>query len=125
MTGTKPTILAIGASGRFAGMVVPELARRSVTVRAFLRDPAKADIVRAKGATEIAIGDLRDPGTLHVALEGVDGVFYIGPHFAEDETVLGLRVVEAAERAGAPAFRFFLRDAPRDPAFASHSEVAG
>ena len=49
MTGTKPTILVIGASGRFAGMVVPELGRRSVAVRAFLRDPAKADTVRAKG----------------------------------------------------------------------------
>ena len=106
MTGTKPTILAIGASGRFAGMVVPELARRSVTVRAFLRDPAKADTVRAKGASEIAIGDLRDPDSLQVALEGVDGVFYIGPHFAEDETVLGLRVVEAAERAGAQRLAF-------------------
>ena len=106
MTGTKPTILVIGASGRFAGMVVSELARRSVTVRAFLRDPAKADTVRANGATEIAIGDLRDPERLHVALEGVDGVFYIRPHFLEDETVLGLRVVEAAEPAGARRFAF-------------------
>ena len=87
MTGTKPTILAIGASGRFAGMVVSELARRSVTVRAFLRDPAKADTVRANGATEIAIGDLRDPDSLHVAMEGADRVFYIGPHFAADESV--------------------------------------
>ena len=106
MTGTKPTILVIGASGRFAGMVVPELGRRSVAVRAFLRDPAKADTVRAKGAIEIAIGDLRDPESLHVALEGVDGVFYIRPHFLEDETVLGLRVVEAAEPAGARRFAF-------------------
>ena len=75
-------------------------------MRAFLRDPAKADTVRAKGAIEIAIGDLRDPESLHVALEGVDGVFYIRPHFLEDETVLGLRVVEAAEPAGARRFAF-------------------
>jgi uncharacterized protein YbjT (DUF2867 family) len=82
-------------------MVVPELARRSVIVRAFLRDPRNADT-----ATEIAIGDLRDPNSLNAALEGVDGVFYIGPLFAEDETVLGLRVVEAAERAGVRRFAF-------------------
>jgi uncharacterized protein YbjT (DUF2867 family) len=106
MPGAQPTILAIGASGRFAGLVVPELARRNATVRAFLRDPRKADAVRARGATEVAIGDLRDTDSLNAALKGVEGVFYIGPAFAEDETALGLRVVEAAERAGARRFAF-------------------
>jgi uncharacterized protein YbjT (DUF2867 family) len=100
------TVLAIGASGRFAGLVVPELARRGVSVRAFLRDPEKADAVRANGATQIAIGDLREPATLRAALAGADGVFYIGPAFAEDEAALGTRVVEAAERAGVRRFAF-------------------
>jgi uncharacterized protein YbjT (DUF2867 family) len=106
MPNAQPTILAIGASGRFAGLVVPELARRNVCVRAFLRDPGKADAVRARGATEVAIGDLRDMDSLNAALKGVDDVFYIGPAFAEDETALGLRVVEAAERAGARRFAY-------------------
>ena len=63
------TVLAIGASGRFAGLVVPELARRRVTVRAFLRDPATGRAARAR-ATEIAIGDLRDTASLRAALAG-------------------------------------------------------
>jgi uncharacterized protein YbjT (DUF2867 family) len=106
MIDTRLTILAIGASGRFAGMVVPELARRGVTVRALLRDPGKADAVRANGATEIAIGNLRDLDSLDAALEGVDGVFYLGPLFAEDEAAFGPKVVEAAERAGVRRFAF-------------------
>lgn len=102
----QPTILAIGASGRFAGLVVPELARRNVTVRAFLRDPGKATAVRARGATEVAIGDLREPDSLNAALKGVDSVFYIGPAFAEGEAALGLRVVELAEQVGIHRFVF-------------------
>jgi uncharacterized protein YbjT (DUF2867 family) len=106
MTIHRSTVLAIGASGRSAGLIVPELARRGVNVRAFLRDSGKADAVRANGATEIAIGDLRDPESLRTAMEGIGGVFYIGPLFAEDETAPGLRTVEAAEQAGVRRFAF-------------------
>ena len=100
------TVLAIGASGRFAGLVVAELARRGVSVRAFLRDREKAEAARARGASEIAIGDLRDPASLRAALAGADGVFHIGPAFAEDEAALGVAVVEAAERAGVRRLAF-------------------
>jgi uncharacterized protein YbjT (DUF2867 family) len=106
MICARPKILAIGASGRFAGLVVPELARRGTTVRAFLRNSGKADAVRARGAAEIAIGDLRDRSCLDADMEGVDGVFHIGPLFAEDEAALGVGVVEAAERAGVRRFAF-------------------
>ncbi len=34
---------------------------------------------------EVAVADLRSPQTLAVALDGGDGVFYIGPAFAPDD----------------------------------------
>ena len=37
MAGTNPTILAFGAAGHFAGLVVPELAKRGATGRAWMR----------------------------------------------------------------------------------------
>lgn len=106
MSAVSSTVLAIGASGRFAGLVAPALVRRGATVRAFLRDAGKADAVRSRGAAEVAIGDLRDPESLRAAMQGVDGVFHIGPAFAEDESALGLRAVEAAEQAGVRRFAY-------------------
>ena len=38
MADPGPTILAVGAAGKYAGLVVPELARRGATVRGLIRD---------------------------------------------------------------------------------------
>jgi uncharacterized protein YbjT (DUF2867 family) len=86
--------------------VVPELARRGVRVRGLVRDERRAEPVRTRGASEIAIGDLRDPDSLAAAARGVDGVFHIGPAFHRDETRLGLNMVAAAAAAGAQNFVF-------------------
>ena len=64
--------LAVGATGPNAGPVVPELVKRGVEIRALVRAGGKADAARQRGAAEIAIGDLRDPGSLP-AVEGVEG----------------------------------------------------
>jgi uncharacterized protein YbjT (DUF2867 family) len=99
MPKSNPSVLVIGATGRFAGLVVPELVRRGATVRAFVRDPGKESVVRMNGAAEVAVGDLRDRQSLERALQGIDGVFHIGPAFAPDEADLGISVVEAARQA--------------------------
>lgn len=93
-------VLATGATGRFAGLVVPALARAGLQVRAAVHDPAKAGIVGERGAHETVQLDLRDPAGLAVALSGVDGAFLITPAFAPDATQLGLNFIEAAQRAG-------------------------
>ncbi len=92
-------ILAVGAAGKFAGLVVPELVKRGASVRGLTADPKHADAVRKNGASEVAVGDLRDVGSLRAALEGVDRVFYVAPAFAPDEAQLGLNMVEAATSA--------------------------
>jgi uncharacterized protein YbjT (DUF2867 family) len=93
-------VLAIGATGQYAGLVVPALASRGVKVRALVHDPAKRDRVLAAGADEAVVGDLRDPGSIRTALDAVDGVFLIIPAFAPDTAALGTGVVAAAQAAG-------------------------
>lgn len=106
MTKGVQTVLAVGATGKFAGYVVPELVKRGAKVRALVRDPAQADAAKAAGATEVAIGDLRDSTSVANAVAGVDGIFHIGPAFAPDEATMGVALVDAAQRAGVSKFVF-------------------
>ncbi|HEV7305475.1 NmrA family NAD(P)-binding protein [Ensifer sp.] len=106
MNQSSNTVLVVGATGRFAGLVVPELARRGARVRALIRNSAQSDLAKTMGASEIAIGDLRDRVSLNQALAGVAGVFHIGPAFAPDEAAMGVSMVEASVRAGVRKFVF-------------------
>lgn len=99
-------VLMVGATGAYAGMVLPELVRRGVEVRALVQDGAKSAQVLAAGAAQIAIGDLNDPASLRTAADGVDGVFHIGPAFAAGEADMGLAMVAAAKAAGVGKFCF-------------------
>lgn len=96
--------LVFGAAGYCGAAVVRALAKRGAKVRGFVRGEAKAAAVRAAGASEVAIGDLRDPASLRAALEGVDALFYVAPRFAADEAALGRMVVREASRAGVRKF---------------------
>ena len=93
-------VLATGATGPYAGLVVPALAARGIKVRAIVHDPSKANVARDNGADEIVQADLADRASLDTALDGVDGAFLITPAFAADATQLGLNMVAAAARAG-------------------------
>ncbi|OCP04240.1 MULTISPECIES: NmrA/HSCARG family protein [unclassified Ensifer] len=106
MNQRSNTILVVGATGRFAGLCVPELVRRGARVRALIRDEAHGALAKSLGASELAIGDLRRRASLDRALEGTDGVFHIGPAFAPDEAAMGMSMVEAAVRAGVRKFVF-------------------
>lgn len=99
-------VLAVGATGKYASLVVPALVEQNVTVRALVHDPAKAAVPRASGAAETVEADLRDRASLDRALEGVDGVFHITPAFAPDSAELGVAMVVAAEQAGVRRFVF-------------------
>ncbi|WP_428488356.1 NmrA family NAD(P)-binding protein [Rhodopila sp.] len=90
----------VGAAGRFAGLVVPALARRGVRPRGLVRTPEQAVTARGNGAGEIVLGDLRDRASVEEALKGVERAFYISPVFQDDEAAMGIGFVEAAKRAG-------------------------
>ena len=100
------TILAISADGKFAGPVIPAQAARGAHVLGLIQTADAADVVRAKGAAEVAIGDLRDDASLDRALNGVTSVFYIAPAFLSDEAKIGKAMVTAAIRAGVRRFVF-------------------
>jgi uncharacterized protein YbjT (DUF2867 family) len=93
-------VLAIGATGPNAGLVVPALVSKGVQVRALVHDPAKREQVERAGADEAVPGDLRDPASLKRALDGIDGVFLIIPAYAPDTAELGQGVIAAAQAAG-------------------------
>lgn len=97
-------VLMIGASGSYAGLVLPELVRRGVHVRALVRDQDESAGVLNRGAAETVVGDLGKPAGLRDAAEGMDGVFHIGPAFAPGESQMGIAMVEAAKAAGVRRF---------------------
>jgi uncharacterized protein YbjT (DUF2867 family) len=107
MTTTgKPFVLAVGAAGQFAGLVVPELRQRGVRVRGLVRDPAKVADARSRGASEVVVVDLRDRAGMAAALKGIDAVFYIAPATLPDEAEVGRAVVRAAREVGVRRFVF-------------------
>jgi len=99
-------VLMIGATGKYAGLVLPELIQRGAIVRALVQDESKVEAAHKQGAAETAIGNLRDPASLRAAAAGVDGVFHINPAFAPDEADMGVAMVEAAKAAGVRKFVF-------------------
>ena len=64
MIGSSSTIFAVGAAGKFAGLVVPALAARGGNVRGLVRDGAKADAAKANDAVNqlnATVADLQKP----------------------------------------------------------------
>jgi len=102
----QDTVLVVGAAGRFAGLVVPALARRGAKVRAFIRKAEETDAVLEAGAVEVAIGDLDELSSVQRALRGVSSVFYLAPAFLRREAELGVRFVAAAQEGGVRRFVF-------------------
>ena len=99
-------VLMVGATGRYAGHVLPELKKRGVKVRALVRSRESGRKARERGADETVIGDLHEPKGLISAAVGVDAVFYIGPAFQPRESDMGIFMVDAAKAAGVGKFVF-------------------
>ncbi len=99
-------ILAFGASGKFAGLVLPALAARGARVRGFAKTDKDAAMARSNGAAEVALGDLTDRESVDRALAGVERVFYIAPAFLPNEAEVGQDMVRACVAAGAKRFVF-------------------
>ena len=94
------TLLAVGAAGKFARLVIPALKARGAYVRALVRDADGAATARGIGADEIVMGNLGDASAVAAALKGATRVFYIAPVSMPDETETGKAFVAAAVAAG-------------------------
>jgi uncharacterized protein YbjT (DUF2867 family) len=92
-----PSILVLGGTGLMGREVLGALRRRGVVPRVLVRDPARLTTLEG---VDVHVGDLRDPASLRRAMRGVDVVFHISPHEA-DEVALTRTVVTACEEEGA------------------------
>jgi uncharacterized protein YbjT (DUF2867 family) len=72
--GHTGAVLVTGASGRVGRLVVDELLRADVPVRALTRRPAQAVL---PAGTEVVVGDFTVPASLDAALQGVGAVFLV------------------------------------------------
>lgn len=93
-------ILAVGAAGPSASLLIPELLKRNASVRAFVHKPEDEPTAQKLGVTDIVAGDLSDTTAVAKALNGMEAVFYIAPAALENEAEVGKQFVAAAKRAG-------------------------
>jgi uncharacterized protein YbjT (DUF2867 family) len=114
-------VLMVGATGKYASHVIPELKRRGVMIRALVRDQDKLEAARQKGADEAVVGDLGDADSLYAAANGIEGVFHLNPAFAPQEADLGVAMVAAAKAAGVRKFVFSSVIHPSISALTNHA----
>jgi uncharacterized protein YbjT (DUF2867 family) len=106
-------ILLTGATGTVGSALLRRLTGTGEPVRCLVRDPRRLGDHRVR--VQIALGDLADPPSFRHALRGVNTVVHLAaairdePHASIEElnAVATLRLVRAAERAGARRFVFF------------------
>jgi uncharacterized protein YbjT (DUF2867 family) len=106
-------ILLTGATGTVGSALLRRLTGTGEPVRCLVRDPRRLGDHRVR--VQIALGDLADPPSFRHALRGVRTVVHLAaairdePHASIEElnAVATLRLVRAAERAGARRFVFF------------------
>lgn len=93
-------IVVTGAGGKTGQAVIAALARRLATVRALVHRPQQAAALKALGASQAVVGDMRDVATLERALDGARSVYHICPNMHPEELDIGQGVIAAAQRAG-------------------------
>lgn len=106
-------ILVTGATGKVGSRLARRLAAGGDTVRALVRDEARAR-AQLGAAIQLARGDLLEPSTLAAAVEGVDAVVHCAAFFrgataeqAHATNDVGTRhLAEAARAAGVRRFVF-------------------
>lgn len=91
-------VLITGASGNVASGMLPQLVKQGVAVKAYVRDAAKGEKLKAMGV-EPVVGDFLDLAKLETAAQGMDAVVSItppGPAAVEQASV----ITQATKRAG-------------------------
>jgi len=89
--------LVTGATGNVGGLVVTELLKRGVEVRALVRK--QPDAGKLPEGVEVAIGDLLEPVSVEKAMQGVDKLFLLNA-VVTDELTQALIAYGIAKRIG-------------------------
>jgi nucleoside-diphosphate-sugar epimerase len=103
--------LVTGATGFTGGHLARALAARGASVRALVRDPARAADLAGAGV-DLAAGDLRDRKSIEAAVHGVEVVYHIAAIYRQAglsadayRAVNALAVKDLIEAAGAAGVR--------------------
>ena len=99
-------IVVTGAAGKTGQAVVKALASRGVPTRAVVRRSGHEQHVRAAGAGDVQVGDLRDGAAMAIACRDASAIYHICPNVSPDEVAIGRVVIDAACRAGVERFVF-------------------
>ena len=105
-------ILLTGATGTVGRALLRRLTAETEPVRCLVRDPKRLGPDRVR--VQLALGDLGDPSSFRNAMRGVDTVVHLAASIRDQprgsieelNAVATLRLVRAAERAGARRFVF-------------------
>jgi NADH dehydrogenase len=106
-------ILLTGATGTVGTALLGGLTAAGREVRCLVRDPRRLGPERVR--VQIALGDLAEPGSFRNALRGVDTVVHLAAAIRDQRrasieelnAVATMRLLRAAERAGARRFVHF------------------
>lgn len=90
------TILVTGSTGNVGRQVVQQLVQRGASVRALVRDPAKANF---PAGVDVAQGDMLDVDSLRRAYDGVSTLFLLNA-VTPDEYTQALIALNVAREAG-------------------------
>jgi uncharacterized protein YbjT (DUF2867 family) len=102
-------VLVTGATGYIGGRLVARLLEHGTAgdgVRVLVREPGRIQERPWAERVEVAVGDLLDPDSLRLALDGIDTAYYLvhsmgsGKDFEERDRTAAANFVAAARAAG-------------------------
>jgi len=99
-------ILVTGATGYIGGRLVPRLLELGYRIRCLVRDPAPLQRYAWRNAVEIVAGDVLQPDTLLLAMQGVSAAYYLvhsmsaGSDFHQLDLIAAHNFGTAAQSAG-------------------------
>jgi uncharacterized protein YbjT (DUF2867 family) len=91
-------ILLTGATGKTGGETAKQLVEKGASLRALVRDEAKAADLKAAGV-ELVVGDFTDADTVKKALDGAEKAFMLAPN-GEHQQAQEKQFVDLAVAAG-------------------------
>ncbi|MDX2143070.1 MAG: NmrA family NAD(P)-binding protein [Rhodospirillaceae bacterium] len=100
-------VLVSAANGRTGRAICTALAKAGAEVRAFIRNPAQVEGLKALGFADVVVGDMLKPETIGPAVAGCQAVVHIGPPMHADEKLITQHFVTAAMAAGVQRFVYY------------------
>jgi uncharacterized protein YbjT (DUF2867 family) len=97
-------ILITGAAGKTGQAIIRALAQRDAAIRAFVYRDEHVSLVKALGAKEVVVGDIRDEATFRRATDSIRAIYHICPNMNPDEITIGHTAIAAAKASGVKHF---------------------